>query len=246
MVVVVVQARMGSSRLPGKVLLPVDSRPLLSYLLERLRRCKSVNRIIVATSTMPADDAIVSFCQGELTDVIRGPEQDVLARFAIAAKFTCASTVVRITADCPLIDPALVDRAVDTFVTRRCDYLSNMHPPTWPYGMAVEVMTRHCLEEAALEAQEPVDREHVTPFLYLRPDRYRLCSITHQSDLSKHRWTVDTPEDFELVSRILSALYHERPHFTITDILELLSKHPQWLDINRHILQIQAVTLRKE
>lgn len=246
MVVVVVQARMGSTRLPGKVLLPVAGRPLLSYQLERLRRCRRVDRIVVATSVLPADDAIVTFCQQESTAVVRGPELDVLARFALAAKATGADTVVRVTADCPLLEPALVDQAIEAFAAGDCDYLSNMRPPTWPYGMAVEVMTRRALDEAAAEARDPAEREHVTPFLYWRPERYRLRSITRAPDLSAQRWTVDTPEDFELVSRILGALYAVRPDFTIDDVLALLARHPDWIEINRHVEQKTVAASNEE
>lgn len=228
---------MGSTRLPGKVLLPVAGRPLLSYQLERLRRCKRVDRIVVATSVLSADDTIVAFCEQESAAVVRGPELDVLARFALAAQATEAGIVVRVTADCPLLEPALVDQAVEAFAVGDCDYLSNMRPPTWPYGMAVEVMTRKALDEAAAEARDPAEREHVTPFLYWRPERYRLRSITRAHDLSAQRWTVDTPEDFEFVSRILASLYPMRPNFTMDDVLSLLVRHPEWLEINRHVEQ---------
>lgn len=237
MVVVIVQARMGSTRLPGKVLMPVAGRPMLSYQLERLRRCQRVDLIVVATSTLPADDAIVAFCERESAMVVRGPELDVLSRFALAAQVTSAGIVVRVTADCPLLEPALVDQAVEAFTAGDCDYLSNMRPPTWPYGMAVEVMTRRALDEAAAEAREPAEREHVTPFLYWRPERYRLRSITRAPDLSAQRWTVDTPEDLELVSRILGALYPVRHDFTMDDVLALLERHPNWIEINRHVEQ---------
>lgn len=237
MIVAIVQARMGSSRLPGKVLKPVAGRPMLWYQIERLRRCRQVERLVVATTVRAIDDAIVAFCEQESIDVIRGPEMDVLDRFVLAARTTSASTVVRLTADCPLIEPALIDLAIEIFEAGSYDYLSNMHPPSWPYGMAVEVMTRHALDEAAAEARDPAEREHVTPFLYWRPERYSLRSITRQPDISAQRWTVDTPEDFELVSRIIETLYPTRPEFTIDDVLALLDRHPDWIEINRHVEQ---------
>ena len=246
MLVVIVQARMGSTRLPGKVLRPIAGRPMLSYQLERLRLCQQVDKIVVATSVLPTDDAIATFCAQEKTAVVRGPELDVLARFALAAQATCADAVVRVTADCPLIEPALVDAAIEAFGIGDCDYLSNMHPPTWPYGMAVEVMSRQSLEAADSEARDPAEREHVTPFLYWRPNRYRLGSITRQPDLSGHRWTVDTPEDFELVSRILETLYPANPTFTIDDVLALLDRHPDWIEINRHVAQKTVVAPNEE
>jgi spore coat polysaccharide biosynthesis protein SpsF len=145
--------------------------------------------------------------------------------------------VVRVTADCPLIDPALVDDAIDAFVAGDCDYVSNMIQPTWPYGMAVEVLSRDVLLQADAEATDPAEREHVTPFVYWRPERFRLRSLTRNPDLSAHRWTVDTPQDLELVSRILHTLYPLRPEFTLDDVLDLLREHPAWEDINRHVRQ---------
>jgi spore coat polysaccharide biosynthesis protein SpsF len=246
MVVVIIQARMGSTRLPGKVLKPIAGRPMLLHLLDRLRRCLLVDRIVVATSMLPVDDPIAELCERDSCTVVRGPELDVLARFAQAAQATGATTVVRVTADCPLLEPELVDYAIENFTTGTCDYLTNMRPPTWPYGMAVEVMTRRALDEAAAEARDPSEREHVTPFLYWRPERYRIRSITRQPDLSTHRWTVDTPEDFELVSRILGALHRERPGFKTNDILELLERHPKWVEINRNVQQKTVSSSRGE
>jgi len=237
---------MGSTRLPGKVLRRVCGRPLLSYQLERLRRCRLVDHIVVATSVLPADDMIAAFCAQESTAVVRGPELDVLTRFALAAKATSADIIVRVTADCPLLEPALVDQAIEAFRSGECDYLSNMCPPTWPYGMAVEVMTRKVLDEAAAEAHDPTEREHVTPFLYWRPARYRLRSITRAPDLSAQRWTVDTPEDFELVSRILDALYPVTPEFTVEDVLALLEQHQDWNEINRHVEQKTVAASNQE
>lgn len=232
---------MGSTRLPGKVLRPIEGRPMLAYQIERLRRCRRIDRIVVATSVLPADDTIVDFCEREGVEVVRGSESDVLARFALAARAVDASVIVRVTADCPLLEPGLVDAAVDAFCARGCDYLSNMLPPSWPYGMAVEVLSRQALDEAAAEARDPAEREHVTPFIYWRPERYRIGSITRQPDLSAHRWTVDTPEDFELVSRIVSALYAATPEFTLDDVLALLARHPGWSEINRHVEQKAVV-----
>lgn len=239
MIVVLIQARMSSTRLPGKVLMRVAGRPLLSYLVERLRRVRLAQRIVVATSTNPADDAIVQFCAAEAVECMRGPEQDVLARFAAAARQYEAQAIVRVTSDCPLIEPELIDAAIEAFGASRgqLDYVSNMLQPTWPYGMAVEVISARALAQAHAEARDPAEREHVTPFIYWRPERYRLKSLTMTPDLRARRWTVDTPEDFELVSRILTALYPARPQFTIADVLALLERHPDWELINRHVAQ---------
>lgn len=228
---IVVQARMGSSRLPGKVLKDIAGRPMLSYQMERLRRVKRAERIVVATTDQPADDAVERFCQKEKIACVRGSEHDVLARYHLAIERFPADVVVRITADCPLIDPAIVDEAIAAYEP---DYVSNMLETTYPYGMAVEVFSAQALREAHREAKDPAEREHVTPFIYRHPERYRLKSLTMAPNLSHHRWTVDTPEDFELVSRLLKTL---KPHFTLQDVLAVLDEHPDWCAINAHVEQ---------
>ena len=222
---------MGSSRLPGKVLKDIAGRPMLSYQMERLRRVKRAERIVVATTDQPADDAVERFCQKEKIACVRGSEHDVLARYHLAIERVPADVVVRITADCPLIDPAIVDEAIAAYEP---DYVSNMLETTYPYGMAVEVFSAQALLEAHREAKDPAEREHVTPFIYRHPERYRLRSLTMAPNLSHHRWTVDTPEDFELVSRLLKTL---KPHFTLQDVLAVLDEHPDWCAINAHVEQ---------
>lgn len=222
---------MGSSRLPGKVLKDIAGRPMLSYQMERLRRVKRAERIVVATTDQTADDAVERFCQKEKIACVRGSEHDVLARYHLAIERFPADVVVRITADCPLIDPAIVDEAIAAYEP---DYVSNMLETTYPYGMAVEVFSAQALREAHREAKDPAEREHVTPFIYRHPERYRLRSLTMAPNLSHHRWTVDTPEDFELVSRLLKTL---KPHFTLQDVLAVLDQHPDWCAINAHVEQ---------
>lgn len=236
---IIVQARMTSTRLPGKVLLPIAGRPMLSYQLERLRRARRADRIVIATTCNATDDPIVDLCAAEGVDCTRGSENDVLSRYFEAASRFGADTVVRVTSDCPLIDPQLIDSAIDAYANEagNCDYVSNMIEPSWPYGMAVEVFSARALAEAHAEATEAAEREHVTPFIYWRPGRYRLKSLRMQPDLSDHRWTVDTPEDFELVRRILETLYPRNSCFEMADVLALLAEHPDWMAINRHIVQ---------
>jgi len=229
---------MGSTRLPGRVLKLIAGRPMFSYQIERLRRAERAQRIVVATTVKEADAPIVEFCAAEGVDCMRGSESDVLSRYAAAAAQYNASTVVRVTSDCPLIDPGLVDEAIETFLGPNLpDYVSNMIEPTWPYGMAVEVVSAAALADANRESQNPAEREHVTPFIYWRPDRYRLASLKMRPNLSHHRWTVDTPEDFELVRRILETLYAGKPRFDMSDVLTLLREHPDWELINAHVRQ---------
>lgn len=213
---------------------------MLSRLIERLRRVQHANGIVIATTTNAADDAIAVLCAQLGVPCHRGSEQDVLSRYADAARLHGANVVVRITSDCPLIDPVLIDRLIATYAEGLSDYVSNMLPPTWPYGMAVEVFSVAALEQAHAEATQAAEREHVTPFLYWRPERYRLRNVESPVDLSHHRWTVDTPEDYELVRRLFEALYPVQPDFRQADILRLLEAHPDWPSINQHILQKPA------
>lgn len=239
MIAVIVQARMGSTRLPGKVLREIAGRPMLSYQIERLRRVRRADRIVIAIPDDASNQPLERFCAAERVSCVRGPEQDVLARYALAARDCGASVVVRVTSDCPLLDPSLVDLAIDALMDAdpRPDYVSNMLKPTWPYGMAVEAFTRAALDAADGEARDSAEREHVTPFIYWRADRFRLHSLTRQPDLSGVRLTVDTPEDFDLVSRVLAELYPAKPQFNMDDVLALLDAHPDWSAINQHIQQ---------
>lgn len=235
---IIVQARMNSTRLPGKTMALIAGRPMLWHVVTRLRHVRAADQLVVATTTDPADDQIAAFCAAEGVACTRGPEHDVLARYHEAALAVDATAVVRVTSDCPLIFPALVDQAITTFYERGCDYLSNMLQPTYPYGLAVEVFTWAALHEAHAEATDPAEREHVTPFLYWRPERYQLSSLAMSPDLSHHRWTVDTPEDLELVRNILVA-QRDRPAHNIglDDVLMFLAEQPHLAALNRHIEQ---------
>lgn len=238
--IIIVQARMTSTRLPGKVLLPLAGVPMLTRLVQRLRRVQRADAIVIATTTNATDDAIAMLCNTLGVPCHRGSEHDVLSRYADAARLHGADVVVRITSDCPLIDPALIDRVIAAYQEGGSDYVSNMLPPTWPYGMAVEVFSATALQQAHAGATQVAEREHVTPFIYGHPERYRLRNVASPVDLSQHRWTVDTPEDYELVRRLFEALYPVRPHFTQNDILEVLDAHPDWMAINQHIRQKPA------
>lgn len=239
---IIVQARMTSTRLPGKVLLPLAGQPMLVRLIERLRRVQRADGIVIATTVNASDDPIAAVCDSQDLPCYRGSEADVLSRYAEAATRLGASSVVRITSDCPLIDPAVVDQMLDAYSALSVDYLSNMLPPSWPYGMAVEVFSNAVLQQANAEAREAAEREHVTPFVYWRPQRYRLHNVACASDLSHHRWTVDTPEDYALVRRIYESLHPTHPNFTMDDVLRLMQAHPDWMRINQHIEQKTATT----
>ncbi|MBA4260737.1 MAG: acylneuraminate cytidylyltransferase [Comamonadaceae bacterium] len=238
--IIIVQARTTSTRLPGKVLLPLAGEPMLARLVQRLRRVQRADAIVIATTTNATDDAIAALCNTLGVPCHRGSEHDVLSRYADAARLHGADAVVRITSDCPLIDPALIDQVIATYAEGGSDYVSNMLPPTWPYGMAVEVFSAAALAQAHAEASQPAEREHVTPFIYGHPERYRLRNLASPVDLSQHRWTVDTPEDYELVRRLFEALVNTHPDFTQAHILAVLDAHPDWIALNQHIRQKSA------
>lgn len=235
----IVQARMTSTRLPGKVLLPILGVPMLSLQLERMRRANSLDGIVIATTVNASDDPIVELCNQLRVAYFRGSEQDVLSRYAEAAYAFGIDVVVRITSDCPLIGPDLIDKAVGVFLQARgdLDYVSNTLQPSFPYGLAVEVFSRRVLDHAHRLATQHAEREHVTPYIYWRPEQFRLKSLTHDENLSHHRWTVDTPEDFELISKIYGVLYPQNPAFDMNQTLKLFDKNPEWMHINRHIDQ---------
>lgn len=237
--VIIVQARMTSTRLPGKILKEVLGKPLLEYQVERLRRVRNADKIVIATTTNRTDEPVVALGGRLAIPVYRGPEDDVLARYHGAARAQEADLVIRVTSDCPLIDPGVIDRVIGFYRQQEnaYDYVSNTLQRTYPTGMDTEVFPFTVLDEAYHEAVDKAEREHVTPFIYRRPGRYRIGQVIAQRDASRHRWTVDTPEDFELVRRIIEAIYPENPAFSLEDVLRLLDRNPSWAEINAHIMQ---------
>jgi spore coat polysaccharide biosynthesis protein SpsF len=237
--VIIVQARMTSTRLPGKVLKPVLGKPLLAYQLERLTRCTLADEIVIATTLNSADDPIVALAAKHDVASFRGSEDDVLSRYHGAALAHRADTIVRVTSDCPLIDPAVIDRVIRKFsdTPGRYDYVSNTLQRSYPRGMDTEVFSFQALDQALRESTTPAEREHVTPFIYRNPARYKLGNVAYATDESRHRWTVDTAEDLEFVRRMLEALYPSHPEFTLEDALETACAHPGWGDINQHVAQ---------
>lgn len=237
--VIIVQARMTSTRLPGKVVKKVLGKPLLEYQIERLKRVKLADEIVVATTINEADQPVVNLCDRISVPYFRGSEADVLSRYHGAAKARQAHTVVRLTADCPIIDPHVVDRVIGFYLNHdsKFDYVSNCLLRTYPRGMDTEVFSFRALNEAFNEATEQQDREHVTPFMYRQPQRYRLANVSYHEDQSHHRWTVDTQEDFELIMRIIEALYQIKREFCLEDVLNLFKEDPDLFLINAHVEQ---------
>ncbi|MBC8333333.1 MAG: glycosyltransferase family protein [Anaerolineae bacterium] len=260
--IAIIQARMSSSRLPGKVLLPIGERTMLAWVVERTRRAATIDDVFVATTTDPSDDPVAEFCKAQGYRGTRGSIHDVLDRYYHTAKAARADVVVRITADCPLIDPVLVDDAVNTLIggrtsTPRFDFVANRLPEPWgrtyPIGLDTEVFTFEALEKAWKRALLKHQREHVTAFFYdetpveylrprvdnapfssgMTPDGMQIALLHHQPDYGHQRWTVDTPEDLELIRRIVARFPNDR--FAWKDVLALVESEPQLMQINAQI-----------
>lgn len=237
--VAIIQARMGSTRLGGKVMMAVQGRPLLGWMLDRIDCCERLDEICVATTNDPRDDAIADFVRQSDHQVFRGSENDVLDRYYQAALMTKADSVVRITSDCPLLDPAILDDMIIQFVSGEMDFMSNSEPlpATWPDGMDVSIMTFSALHEAWREAQKPSEREHVTFFFWNNPDRFQCRRIEHDPDWSGYRLTVDYPEDFLLLQATIehfAKLTGNRiGRVSMNEIIAYLNLHPEVLSLNR-------------
>src|SRR6266568_5639733 len=203
-VIAIVQARMGSTRLPGKVLMDLGGQPVLCRVVERLRRSAKLRDVVVATTNSPKDDLIVELCNEQSFTVFRGSENDVLDRYYRAASFHGCDAVVRITSDCPLIDAELVDMVIHEFIEKKADYASNVLVRTYPRGLDAEVFTMPALQKSWRMAMQPHQREHVTPFFYEHPKLFRLASVRGEHDYSHYRWTLDTPDDLHLIRAIYS------------------------------------------
>lgn len=229
--VAIIQARLSSSRLPGKVLLPIGGEPMLARVLKRVSQAQLVDEVLVATTGDASDDPIEHFCQERGLACYRGSLYDVLDRFYQAAKMTDADVIVRITADCPMIDPAEIDRVIRAFMDNEADFAANRLPPpfkrTTPIGMDTEVCSMAALERAWEEADQTYQREHVMPYLYEKEGRFKMVLVDYKPDLGNLRFTVDTPQDLQLANEIYAA-FGNRDDFSLQELLEENEKHPEW------------------
>jgi spore coat polysaccharide biosynthesis protein SpsF len=237
-VVAIVQARMGSSRLPGKLILDLAGKPMLVRDVERIQRAKKIDEIVISTTTNSKDDKIISLCREYGWNFFRGSENDVLDRYYQTAREYNAKNVVRITSDCPLIEPVIIDRIIEKFLVLKpnIDYVSNVFPlRTFPRGLDTEVIGISALERCWIEDTNPAYREHVTPYIHHNPEKFSISEVNNERDLSSMRWTVDTQEDYDFVNRIYHHFSESR--FSWTDVLDLLQKHPELHEINKEIVQ---------
>ncbi len=234
-IVTIIQARMGSSRLPGKVLLNLGGRPVLAQEAIRAARAELVHELVIATTTDAADDPIEAFCEENGYACFRGNVYDVLDRYYQAAKWVGADIIVRLTADCPMIDPQVIDEVLRQFITSGADFGCNRLPPPWkrtfPIGLDVEVCTFAALERAWNEAEIKYEREHVMPYLYDEPGRFKVIVVDAEDDQGALRWTVDTPQDLEMLRRFW-ALLGDRDDFTWREALAVYQAHPELAEIN--------------
>ena len=231
-VVIIVQARTGSTRLPGKVMLPCAGGTVLGRMLERVTATRTAAQVVVATTDLPDDDAIVDVARAAGVPCYRGHPTDLLDRHVRAGRAHRADIVVKIPSDCPLIDPHTIDRVIGAYLARagEVDYVSNLHPATWPDGCDVEVVPLAVLETAWREAQRTTDREHTTPYLWEQPSRFRLHNVrweTGRDHSRRYRMTLDYPEDYVLIRSVYAALWSQTRVFPLAEILAFLEKNPK-------------------
>jgi spore coat polysaccharide biosynthesis protein SpsF len=240
MTLAILQARTASTRMPGKVMAPVLGEPMIWRQLERIRRARSVSKVVVATSTASSDDALAAFLLGRGCTVYRGEHDDVLDRFAACAAAFAAERVVRVKADCPLVDPQLIDAAIALSARSGAAYTSNCEIRSYPHGLEVEVIAAEALAIVAREAMASEDRAHVTTYLRRFPLRFEQAHLVAPVDRSALRWTVDRPEDFAFVREVYQRLYPENPDFGLQEIVELLEAYPALADLASRAIDAAA------
>lgn len=233
-VVGVIQARTRSFRLPGKMLRPLAGKIMIEWMVERLLTCRELDELTIATTTESCDMVLVKFAERNGLRCYRGSELDVLDRYYQAAREFQADAVLRVTSDCPLIDPVVVDEVVARYcaLAPDVDYVTNNFPPTFPHGLDCEVYSLSCLARLWEEVEDPYYRDVIPYYVKEHRDKYRIENVSHVPDLSFHRWTVDYPEDCALVSRILDAAKDQAGVLLMDDVLRLLEAHPDWSEIN--------------
>jgi len=236
--VAIIQGRMSSSRLPGKILMDIGGEPMLIRVVGRVRHAQSIDQVVVASTSDPSDDPVETLCKARGIPIYRGSLFDVLDRFYYAAALFKAETVVRVTADCPLIDPGEIDHVVNAFNEQHVDFAANRLPPPWkrtfPIGLDAEVCKFEALERAWQEAREAHHREHVMPYLYETPGRFEVLVLDYPIDYGELRWTVDTQEDLEVV-RLIYKHFSNRDTFTWHDVLNLYEQQPELVNLNAHV-----------
>ncbi len=244
LIAAIIQTRISSSRLPGKIMLSACGKSLLHHLINRVKQSKNLDKIIIATTTEKADDVIVDFCKSEKIEFYRGSENDVLGRYYETAKMYSIDTIVRLTSDTPLLDPNVIDKVISIYQKNNFDFVSNFFPlpRTYPEGYNVEVFPMKILEKANREAIKPSDREHVTTFISMQPKKFKIYRVDNDKDFSKYRLTLDYDEDYKLIKAVFDSLYNKNHYFTLEEIVDWLEKNPNVLKLNSHIKSYQHLT----
>lgn len=232
----IIQARCGSIRFPNKVFANINGQPLLWHVVDRLRYAKMIDNIIIATTDNDIDDAIEDWCEKEGILCYRGSENDVLNRYYCASKAYPSEVVVRVTADDPFKEPAVIDKVIGKLISENLNLVTNNYPPSFPEGLDCEAFTFETLEKMEREAKDEVEREHVTQYVYRHPDKFKIGNIVSPKKLSEYRWTIDTKEDYEMVK----AIYRKRESgasciLLMDEIIDILNKHPEIADINSKV-----------
>lgn len=237
----IIQARCGSTRLPNKIFKTLSGKPVLWHVVNRVSQSNLISKIVIATTTLPEDNAVEKFCLDNNVSFYRGSSEDVLSRYYEAAKNFDADIIIRITSDCPVIDPRILDSLIEDFLEEnlktKLDYLSNTLVRTFPRGLDAEVFTIDALEKSFLNAVKNYEREHVTPYIYQHPEYFALKNYLNDRDYSQHRWTLDTEEDYSLLKKIYDSLYAEGKIFLFDDVIKLFEKNPDLININKDIEQ---------
>ncbi len=245
----ILQARMGSTRLPGKIMLDLSGRPILAWVIQRAQAIPGVEQVIVATTCQQQDRPVMDLAAAQGARAFAGSETDVLDRYYQAAKQFGASVIVRVTGDCPLLDPGVSGSVLKRFLEGNADYVSNTNPPTFPDGLDTEVFSFRALERAWREAERVSEREHVTPYIWKHPEKFRLENVANAIDLSDHRWTVDEACDLKFVRAIYARLNRDgESSFVLADVLDLLAREPHLSKLNRGIQRNEGyeVSLQNE
>ncbi len=230
--VAIIQARMGSTRLRGKVLKELCGKKVLEHIVLRVKKSKFIDKVVVATTINKEDDDIYKFCQEKNVDCFRGSENNVLERYYKCAKNYNADVIIRITADDPLKDPEVIDRGIQILVENDYDYVSNTIKPTYPEGIDTEIFTFLALEKSYMEASLMSEKEHVTPYIWKNSSKFKLYNFEFERDLSHLRWTMDTYDDFEFIKEVYEELYYKNNMFLMKDVLNLIAKNPEIMQIN--------------
>jgi spore coat polysaccharide biosynthesis protein SpsF len=253
-IVVTIEARMTSSRLPGKVMLPANGKPMLEHLVNRLKQVKSIQEIVLATTLNQTDDCLVEFAKQQGIAWFRGSEEDVLNRVIGAAESVDADIVVEVTSDCPVIDPLLVEQSIQTFLHNSCDFLSNAFIPGnpigcgYPIGMASPVFSLKTLKRSAAMTTDPLDHEHVTLYILNHTELFSHLYLIAPGDLywPELALTLDDPKDYELLKKIIEYFGDANPYFSCREVIELLKSKPEWVAINKNVRRTVIPTLEKE